>query len=141
MSLTVLPEGLGRPGIALPICAHVVYKILLAGGVQDLGNVRVGTLVVTASFVCAIAVVRPQSMDCPGVRRAHDRVCVPELRLQKGTSRSVEAAQVRLSGGVLTRQLWTVASGGSSQRVPSVDWTRHESQHVLSSSKPGEGHP
>lgn len=63
----VLPEGLGSAGIALPVGAHVGYEVLLAGGIQDVCDVFVGSTVVTAGFVCAIAVVWPESVDGPAV--------------------------------------------------------------------------
>jgi hypothetical protein len=47
----------------------------------------------------------PESVDSPAVRGTNDGVGIPELRLQQGTARSIEAAQVGLHGGVVAGQL------------------------------------
>ena len=107
----VLPEGLVVALVVLPVLLHDLEGLVGAGGLQDLGDVGVGAARVAVGFVGAVAVVRPQAVQGPGVVWAGWRVCVPELGLQEGAAGGVEAAEVFLGGGVVAGEFGGGAGG------------------------------
>lgn len=136
----VLPEGLCGTRVALPVRIHVADKILLASRIENIGNVGVRAAGVTARLIRAIAVVWPETVDGPRVRRSNNRVGVPELSLEKSTSGSVEAAKIGDGGGVLAGSLRVCARGGCSTREHSVDGALQTSSHnSLGGGQAGEG--
>lgn len=115
----VLPEGLVIALIILPVGVHVREQVRLAERVEDSSYVRIFARRVTVGIIGAIAMVRPQAMDCPRIsrawkcKRASKRaeeawqivtgagVCVPELGEKQLSTGSIEAAQVRLDSCVV----------------------------------------
>jgi hypothetical protein len=59
-------------------------------------------------LIRAIAVIRPETVDGPGIARSCGRVGVPELGLEKETARSVESAGILGGGAVIAAELGVI---------------------------------
>lgn len=101
----VFPEGLVVALVVFPVGAHVGEQVGLVVGFENGGDVGVGAGGVAASIVGPVAVVRPKTVDGPGIVRASAGICVPELRLEKLSTWGIEAAKICDNSRVLTTQL------------------------------------
>jgi len=101
----VLPEGLVSTAIVFPVLLHECESALASGtgSLENAGDIVVLTTVITVLSVRAIAEVRPEAVDSPGVGRASSWLGVPELNL-KNLSLDFCAASVLDSGRVLAAQ-------------------------------------
>jgi len=79
----VLPEGFVAFVVADPVCVHEVQCGSSALGGQQGSNILVFTASVTELGKGAIAIVWPETVNCPAIAGTCRRIRVPELRLEK----------------------------------------------------------
>ena len=126
------PEGLVLALVVLPVLVHVVQEGLVLGS-DDGRDVGVLALLVAVGLISAVAVIRPQAVDSPRVRRAVTQI--PELGLQDLAAGRVEAARVLDGGRVVARQRALVGHGA----VLGLASEGHAAEHGGAQSERPEG--
>ena len=101
----VLPEGLVALVVGLPVSLHEAQGGVLAGVLEESGDVLVVTRGVAVLLVGPVAVVGPETMDRPRIIGAGHGVGIPELDLLDQAVRAADAAGVggRATAGELIR--------------------------------------
>jgi len=112
---------------ANPIRLHELQEVIVAVGLQDLRDVRIGAVWVAIGLVSPVTIVGPphrqqpavifaaynlhdarlpKSMDGPAINGSSDtRGRIPELRLQQQASRTCETARI-VDCGRIVAALW-----------------------------------
>lgn len=101
----MLPKRFSRFTVRNPIRLHVIQSARIPRSSQYLSNVLERARRVAILFVGAIAVVGPEAMNGPAVRRASHRVGVPELDLLDEATGGFVAAGVGRDGACLAGEL------------------------------------
>jgi len=81
----VLPERLVIALVVLPVGLHIAQDITMTFVQKDATNIGICSRAIACSFVRAITVVRPQTVNSPGLGRTCCWAGVPELSLQNLT--------------------------------------------------------
>ena len=79
----MLPEAFVVALIVFPVCIHIGKEVGSTGGGKNGGDVGIGAIWIAVGIVCAVTMIGPKAVDCPGVGGAGRGVVVPELGLNK----------------------------------------------------------
>lgn len=88
----MLPETLIITILILPIRIHIIQQLRPTLRFQNLRNILIRARLIAIRLIRAIAIIRPEPMDGPGIVGSRGGVGVPELSLEEKTAGRVEAA-------------------------------------------------